>query len=200
MAKRKKTKRVPQLPEPLQLQGEIWRPINFGEEVHESVNMQISNFGRVKSFMTDKINGVILRPSLINKYPAISTKTKSWKTGNRQSRKSFYVHKIMAHTFLPKPSDEHTFVIHLNYKLEDNHVSNLKWATKKEKETHQFGGPNNRKSPNSKLSEGQVRIIKKKLADPNRSTRLKMIAKTFGISEMQLYRISSGENWGHVKI
>jgi hypothetical protein len=29
---------------------------------------------------------------------------------------------------------------------------------------------------------------------------LKMLAKQFGISEMQLYRIKSGENWGHVKI
>jgi hypothetical protein len=36
--------------------------------------------------------------------------------------------------------------------------------------------------------------------DPNRKTRLKLIAKQFGISEMQLYRIKSGENWGHIKV
>ena len=29
---------------------------------------------------------------------------------------------------------------------------------------------------------------------------MRIIAKQFGISEMQLYRIKSGENWGHVKI
>jgi predicted DNA binding protein len=51
-----------------------------------------------------------------------------------------------------------------------------------------------------KLTETDVRRIKKKIFDPNRKTRLKMIAKQFGISEMQLYRIKSGENWGHVKI
>jgi hypothetical protein len=28
---------------------------------------------------------------------------------------------------------------------------------------------------------------------------MKQIAEHFGISEMQLYRIKSGENWGHVK-
>jgi hypothetical protein len=28
---------------------------------------------------------------------------------------------------------------------------------------------------------------------------MKQIADHFGISEMQLYRIKSGENWGHVK-
>jgi len=27
---------------------------------------------------------------------------------------------------------------------------------------------------------------------------MKMIAKQFGISEMQLYRIKTGENWGSV--
>jgi len=27
-----------------------------------------------------------------------------------------------------------------------------------------------------------------------------MIAKQFGISTMQVWRIKSGENWGHVKV
>jgi hypothetical protein len=43
-------------------------------------------------------------------------------------------------------------------------------------------------------------MIKRKLSDPKRKTRMKMIAKQFGISEMQLYRIKTGENWGHVTI
>jgi DNA-binding Xre family transcriptional regulator len=42
--------------------------------------------------------------------------------------------------------------------------------------------------------------IKKILANPNRKTRMKIIARRFGISEMQLYRIKSGKNWGHVTI
>jgi hypothetical protein len=42
--------------------------------------------------------------------------------------------------------------------------------------------------------------LKRKIFDPKRKSRLKIIAKQFGISEMQLYRIKSGENWGHVKI
>ena len=32
----------------------------------------------------------------------------------------------------------------------------------------------------------------------NRKTRLKMIAKQFGISEMQVHRIKTGENWSYV--
>jgi len=46
----------------------------------------------------------------------------------------------------------------------------------------------------------KVMLIKKILAKPDRKTRLKMIAKQFGVSEMQISRIKSGENWGHIKI
>lgn len=42
-------------------------------------------------------------------------------------------------------------------------------------------------------------LIKKMLADPKRKTRQKMIARQFGVSEMQISRIKSGENWGNVK-
>jgi len=55
-----------------------------------------------------------------------------------------------------------------------------------------------RKRYNTKLTETKVKLIKRKIFDPNRRTRMKMIAKQFGISEMQLYRIKSGENWGSV--
>jgi len=43
-------------------------------------------------------------------------------------------------------------------------------------------------------------VIKKLLANPKQTTRLKMIAKQFGVSEMQIRRIKSGENWGYIKV
>ena len=51
----------------------------------------------------------------------------------------------------------------------------------------------------AKLSGGKVRMIKRKIFDPNRKTRMRLIAKQFGVSKMQLYRIKSGENWGHIE-
>jgi hypothetical protein len=199
--KRKKQKKSTFTPQPLQLKGEVWKPIIFGDNIADGVKMHASNLGRIKSFAIDKVDGIILQQGLVNKYLAISAQKKgdpSIPAKNRRQR--FYVHKVIAETFLTRPSEEHVFVLHLNYKQGDNWLYNLKWATKREKELHFFENPNYINMPTHKLSEGQVRIIKKKLADPNRTTRLKMIAKNFGISEMQLYRISSGENWGHVKI
>ena len=52
----------------------------------------------------------------------------------------------------------------------------------------------------NKLTSSVVKIIKKRILNPNRKTRMKIIAKQFGISEMQLYRIKSGENWGHITV
>jgi hypothetical protein len=43
-----------------------------------------------------------------------------------------------------------------------------------------------------------VRLIKKMINDPNRRTRLKIIAKRFGVTTMQLHRIKTGENWSDV--
>jgi transcriptional regulator with PAS, ATPase and Fis domain len=55
-----------------------------------------------------------------------------------------------------------------------------------------------KRTKNYKLTETKVIMIKKMLQHDN--TRLKMIAKQFGITHTQLNRIRSGENWGYVKI
>jgi len=58
----------------------------------------------------------------------------------------------------------------------------------------------NIKSDGRKLTVTKVIHIKKMLLNPNRKTRLKIIAKQFGISETHVRRIESGENWGHIKV
>jgi len=90
----------------------------------------------------------------------------------------------------------------------------LKWATKAEMLEHSKKSPYviaakkkqlaelnaKRKHQGNKLNSTQVMLLKRRLADPNRKTRLKIIAKQFGVSEMTLQRIKTGENWGHIKI
>lgn len=157
----------------------------------------ISNFGRVVAFWETHDNGYFLRYSYIKNYPGIQLR----KNG---SSKGFLVHRLVAEHFCEKPSGSHKFVIHLDHKKENNYYRNLKWATKAEKDVHMVKDPNYKQSKaefsgrGQKLTTERVKLIKKKLAEGK--TRMKILSKQFGISEMQLYRIKSGQNWAHVKI
>jgi hypothetical protein len=173
--------------------NEKWKVIEFDDAISENEKFKISNYGRIINCKGDKEFEV--KKSYINGYQNLPVKQK--KSGKKTSR---YVHKLVAQHFLEQ--NDGVYVIHLNYDKTDNRVENLKWATKREKEIHQFSNPNFKREKGirrySKLTETRVKLLKRKLNDPNRRTRLKMIAKQFGISEMQLYRIKTGENWGSV--
>lgn len=173
--------------------NEKWKAVEFDDGIAENEKFKVSNYGRVLSCKCEK--EVLLKESFINGYQNIQLKQK--RNGKTTSR---YVHKLVAQHFLEQ--NDGVYVIHLNYDKTDNRVENLQWATKREKEVHQFSNPEYKNKPSkrtySKLTETKVKLIKRKINDPNRRTRLKMIAKQFGISEMQLYRIKTGENWGSV--
>jgi len=173
--------------------NEKWKEIKFDEKIGEKEKFKISNYGRILNCKGEK--EFLVTKSYINGYQNLPLKQKL--NGKSTSR---YVHKLVAENFLEQ--NDSLYVIHLDYDKTNNHVDNLKWATKKEKEVHQFTNPEYinkpRKRTYSKLTETKVKLIKRKINDPNRRTRMKMIAKQFGISEMQLYRIKTGENWGSV--
>lgn len=179
------------------LWNEEWKDV-VQNDLGKNQKYQISNFGRVKSFMIDKENGRLIKPTNLAGYKAVSLRADD---GRRIHK---YVHRLVADHFLTPESDEHALVLHIDYNKENNHVNNLKWVTLSGKAKHQYNNPYHEsplKRPKQyKLNEARVRLIKKKIFDPNRKTKMKMIARQFGISEMQLYRIKSGENWGHVKI
>ncbi len=173
--------------------NEEWKEIQFDEKIAKKEKYKISNYGRVLNCKTEK--EFLQKESFVNGYQVLRLNLK-------QKRKwtSRYVHKLVAQHFLE--SNDKPYVIHLNYDKTDNTVANLKWASKNEKETHQFSNPEfkekTHKRTYSKLTETKVKLIKRKVNDPNRRTRLKMIAKQFGVSEMQIYRIKSGKNWSTV--
>ena len=112
---------------------------------------------------------------------------------------------------MPPPTEDQTYLLHIDFVKDNDNATNLKWGTKDEFRDHFMSSPlyedgiekskkTRQKMDGNKLSTTDVMRIKKMLANPNRKTRLRLIAKQFGISEMQLYRIKSGENWGHVEI
>ncbi|MDR1668040.1 MAG: HNH endonuclease [Bacteroidales bacterium] len=160
----------------------------------------VSNYGRVVSYTSEIQTGKLLKLGFIEGYPVLSLSQKI-KYGR-------CIHKLVACYFLPEPLAGQEYVIHSDFDKHNNHVDNLRWATKEEMLLHQNANPvvqhaRKNHSPRSKgykLTQQQVKRLKKAIADPDRKRSYKQIAKRYGISEMQLYRIKSGENWNHVTI
>ncbi len=179
------------------MQLETW--IKYREENwEEDYHIGLSNYGRVKSYAIDPL-GAIIDGGNINGYTTLNIKLQNGK------RRNFYLHKIIAKAFL-EPKENEKAVIHINHDKKDNRLVNLKWVTHKERYAHQKTSPLDIKRRNSgkrhytKLSYAEAKVLKKKLLDPNRRTRLKILAKQFGVSEMQLHRIKTGENWGDLEV
>jgi len=173
--------------------NERWKDIT-SDEFDTAYRYQVSDRGRIKSFAIDKENGEIIEGSTLKGYKAVNLRMGD----NRRVNK--YVHKLVAHAFLNNESENHKYVIHLDYDKSNNHVSNLKWVSREAMYKHSSGNPAviKRKTTGYKLTESKVRIIKRLLKSDK--TRLSMIAKRFGITHTQLNRIRSGENWGHVEV
>jgi len=186
--------------------GEAWTPMQFPEQdnILPTESIYISNYGRLVKVENGQPR--IFKPYNLNGYPHIKVKTserKKYRGSLRYKFKGYYLHKIVAQHFLEQ--GDGVYVIHLDYDKKNNEVRNLKWATKREKELHQWKNPEfikakqeKAKRPYAKLTENNVRLIKKMLNDPERRTRLKIIAKQFGVTTMQLQRIKTGENWADV--
>ncbi len=185
---------------------ELWKEYTPPHKLQK--RYAISNYGRMISFKDEIENGNLLKGSYVESY-----RTFSYKLMQKGKEKNFAVmrHKIVAEYFCERSSPEQTYVLHLNFTKDNNHYSNLKWATYQEMLAHAQKSPlvieakhqfleRNKTRKGHKLTEATVALIKAKINDPNRKTRMKMIAKQFKISEMQLYRIKSGENWSRVKV
>jgi len=187
-------------------EAEVFKEIEL--EWKMQLRYAISNFGNIMSFKESFEDGRVLKSGLVQGYRSLSLKKR---IDDKLHYKSLYLFRLVATYFLEKEHEDQVYVIHLDNNKTNDFYGNLKWATKEEMLKHQHANPLvlagrerliefNKKRDGHKLTSTKVIFIKKRLADPNNKTRMKMLAKQFGISEMQLYRIKSGENWGHIKI
>jgi len=160
----------------------------------------VSNRGRIASFADNILDGKLLEGSLTTGYKTLNLH----RPGNKGT---LYIHREMAKIFLKKPSPKHSYVIHLNHNKLDNDIKNLRWSTLEQMIKHQQLSPAKiaykkvqaNRTMGLKLNMAQVKKIKEMLKDPNRVMTIKRLAKKFGVSEMTIYRIQSGENWGRIK-
>ncbi len=172
--------------------NERWKEIDFETNLPHD-KYEVSQLGRIKSYAIDKKKGRILKGGNVNGYRCITVKF------GEDITRQYYVHRLVAETFIPKESKHQHYVIHNDYNKQNNSIYNLHWATEDELIAHNNKNPEviKRRTTGYKLSESDVRVIKRLLK--TNKTRLSMIAKRFGITHTQLNRIRSGENWGHVE-
>jgi len=182
------------------LTGEVWRPLNFSGWKQLRNRYAVSSSGRIASYKQDVLkDGKLLSGSLTTGYRTLNL--------HRPDNKgTLYIHRELARLFLKKPSAKHKYVIHRNHKKLDNHIKNLRWATLELMIDHQQGSPAKiaykekqaNKTEGLKLNAAQVKKIKTILNSKKRNITIKKLAANYGVSEMTMYRIKSGENWGRI--
>jgi hypothetical protein len=172
--------------------NEEWRTI-VDSEIGACDRFLVSNYGRLAFRKIKGNTWVLKRVSVSNGYPSASFTVNT----GLQVRKP--LHKLVAQTFIPREDNDQDQVIHLDHNRENNTVKNLRWASRSEQLDHTMNVPRlkpvNGRRGYHKLTDTEVLRLKKMIIDPKRKTRMKLIARQFGISEMQLYRIKRGENW-----
>jgi hypothetical protein len=180
------------------VKNEIWKEIRLNSK-GQTTRYAVSNRGRISSFKSKADDRKILKGTVVNGYPALKVRIS-------EEDYQFYVHKLVAQYFVKKAGRSKEFVLHHDYDKLNNKASNLRWASKEEMTVHQQKSPlvkeyrARTKAKGHKLTAAKVRQIKTLLGNKNRRVLMSEIAGNFGISQMQLYRIKSGENWGHVKV
>ncbi len=183
------------------LPAETWKPIQFNGHKTLRRKYAVSSLGRAASYNEDIINdGKLLTGSLTSGYRTLNLHIDG-------SNGTIYIHREIARAFCKKASPKHKYVIHINHKKKDNTVKNLKWATLAEVSSHQQLSPEKiaykkrqaNRTEGLKLNATQVKAIKVVINNPKRKLTYKQLAVKYKVSEMTLYRIKSGENWGRVK-
>lgn len=173
--------------------NEIWKPFTLKDCDFEYEEIFVSNYGRVKRKKAKQEDFKLSRFVKANGFNMFFFNRKD------KPATSYYIHRAVAILFIENPQ-ELKYVIHKDHDLKNNAVGNLTWLNRSDLVKHQLTNPKRiaKLGSNAKLNIGRVKLIKRKIFDPNRKTRMKIIAKEFGISTMQLYRIKNGVNWGHV--
>lgn len=187
--------------------GEEFKEIKLN--VEKKLRYAISNQGRIVSFSDEIKNGRELKGGVLEGYKIFAY---TYPIGNgKRKHRTLFLYRLVAEYFLPKGDENQTFVLHLDYDKQNDRVENLRWANQAELTAHHMVNPavirgkaktlaHNIKADGRKLTSTQVIRIKKMLQREDNKTRLVMIAKQFNITTMQLYRIRTGENWGHIKV
>lgn len=162
-------------------EAEEWRQIpDFPE-------YSVSNFGRIRRVTVTDLKG--------SAGPFGHTKVEL-----RSNGKVYHalVHRLVAAAFLPTPAAERKEVAHNDGNARNNHVSNLRWATRRENAQDTIiHGTVARGSRNgtARFTEDQIRHIRQLRA---MGVKNKTLAAEYGVDKCTISAICVGRNWKHV--
>src|SRR3990167_8755869 len=122
-----------------------------------------------------------------------------------KNRKGFKVHRLVAQAYIPNPLNLPE-VNHKNGIKNDNRVENLEWCSRKQNLEHGFKiNPISKRkyqrgSKNfwAKLTEKQVRKIKKECIFFKQGKSARAFAKKYGVSSPTIQGIINGIYWKHI--
>lgn len=150
-----------------------------------------SSWGRIKSKQD-----IILRPWKSNKCGHLKVGL-----SKKGVVKRYWLHRLIAKTFLGEPSSRHTETRHLDGNPNNNHAHNLMWGTTLEnvQDAKQHGTTIcwrlGEKNPRAKLTNDQVIKIKQLLK--NNQTHA-AIAQQFNVDASTITRINTNKIWNHI--
>lgn len=119
---------------------EIWKDVAGYEGLY-----QVSSYGRVKSLpKPGSVTEQILRPFTQDGYLRYTLRK-----GN--VGKKFLAHQLVARTFIPNPLNKR-YVDHIDTDKTNNHVDNLRWATRRENSNNPLTRKHNSMAKSGKRS------------------------------------------------
>ena len=174
---------------------ETWKPIDFIDGI-DADRYEISDHGRVRSWVNSRGNrreAPKVTASRINtrRYPIVTM---------HQKKVVFTkcVHRLVAMAFIPNPEGKPE-VAHNDGSRDNNHVSNLRWATRKENEADKLKHGRDNRGENHgmrKLTETCVRKIRTRHAAGGVSQET--LAKEFGVTPSNIGNIIRRRTWAHL--
>lgn len=163
------------------MNDEIWKDIEGYEGLY-----QVSNLGRIKSFIKWNGHKYIKEVRIINPYKNYSDKyyfrsvIKLYKNGEK---KDFKVHRLVAQAFIPNPND-YPIINHIDGNPLNNKVDNLEWCTQKYNVNHAL--------------ENELKINKINTID--RDTMLELLNKGYDYKTIsKILGIATGTVFNYIK-
>lgn len=174
------------------LPGEQWTQVEFAHPTIRKI-YSISNLGRIKT--THRFSGdeaLIFGSTDPRGYLLLNVRLANGDISH------IYVHRFVAETFVKRKRKDAEFILHKDLNRRNNRADNLVWATKTEwkayiKTLPSYQEGRRKVAQRYKLDEERVKAIRERLQQQD--ITLKVVAKEFGISVTQVYRIKANQNW-----